>query len=448
MTPRSRHTQHIRIEKQSIRSLFYIGSISTLVLLAVALSVLYTRSIKTELENKIDQLSTGIIEEKKLFLRNAVERTFYLIEQEKARDARRYAEDHLSPQRAESLTKSNILSLIRGLRLVDNGYIWVNQVVDYNGGDNYAIRAVHPNLPQTEGMWLSTNTTDIKGNRPYEEELNGIKEHGELFFDYYFKKIDSDEITHKLSFAKLYKPYDWIVATGVYLDDVDQLIHDETARMEETSRRQLVWTLSISLILVILGALVIAAFDKHISRLIQDYETRIHDYTASLERLSVTDRLTGLFNRLKLEDVFSYEVDKAHRYGNVFSILLLDLDRFKSVNDTYGHLAGDNVLEATADILKRHSRKTDTVGRWGGEEFLIIMPETDAARALAVAGKIREAIAAHSFPAVGTVTCSIGVSSFRTGDSKESLTERADKALYCAKHEGRDTVVCEQPTAS
>lgn len=416
-----------------------------LIALAICLSLLYTRSIRTELENKIDQLSDGIIAEKKRYLKNAVERTFYLIEQVKARDARIYAGSNLPEDEIASRIRTNVASIIRGMRLIDNGYIWVNQIVDYRGGDNYAIRAVHPNLPETEGQWLSTNTTDIRGNRPYEQELEGVKQHGELFFDYYFKKIDSDEITHKLSYAKLYEPWDWVVATGVYLDDVDRLIHNETQRMEQTSNRQLLLTLSISLSLVVLGALVIVAFDRQISKLIRNYETRIRDYMASLQCLSITDRLTGLFNRLKLDDVFAYEMDKADRYANRFSILLLDMDRFKNVNDTYGHQAGDGVLVETARILKRYSRKTDTVGRWGGEEFLIIMPETDADRALSVAEKIRQAVAVHDFSAVGSMTCSIGVSTYRPGDSKETMTERADRALYCAKNEGRDKVMCEQP---
>lgn len=96
--------------------------------------------------------------------------------------------------------------MIYETRLPDDGYIWINDILNYDGGDEYAIRLVHPNLPETEGDFLSTGTQDIKGNLPYREELDGIIRSGEVYLDYYFKKMNSDEISHKLSCGKLYKP--------------------------------------------------------------------------------------------------------------------------------------------------------------------------------------------------------------------------------------------------
>lgn len=431
------------IEKQSIRLYFYVCSLSSVILLATVLSFVYIRSFNQEFGSVTNQLSTSIVEEKKRFLRTAVDLTLYLIEHEREQVGLEYAGKKYSEKQRKAICVERVSKLIRELRLIDEGYIWVNEIVNYEGGDKYAIRRIHPNLPHTEGMWLSTQMTDIMGNRPYEAELNGIKQHGELFFDYYFKKMNSGQIAHKLSFAKLYKPYDWVVATGVYLDDVDQLIQAERMKIEQASDVQRRLTFSIAIAVVFLATASIVFFEKQFTRLVSNYEQRIGEYTATLEELSSTDKLTGLHNRLKLDEMFAYELSQARRYEKSFSVLLIDIDRFKDVNDTYGHQVGDQILVEFSKLLKSNSRSTESLGRWGGEEFLVILPETSADGAMTFAEKIRQLVEAHEFPVVGTVTCSIGVSAFHRNDSRESMLDRADKALYCAKGKGRNTVLCE-----
>ncbi len=160
-----------------------------------------------------------------------------------------------------------------------------------------------------------------------------------------------------------------------------------------------------------------------------------------VEELAVTDRLTGLYNRMKLDEVIEYEVHQAHRYTGGLSVIMMDMDKFKSVNDTYGHQAGDKVLQELATIFTRNIRESDTVGRWGGEEFLVICPETDLHHAGLMAEKLRTAVEEHDFSKVGHKSCSFGVSTYRTDDSPESIVERADKALYEAKERGRNRVV-------
>ena len=162
----------------------------------------------------------------------------------------------------------------------------------------------------------------------------------------------------------------------------------------------------------------------------------------ALAHLSVTDQLTDLFNRQKLGEVFANELQRTRRFGQPFSVILLDIDHFKQVNDEHGHLTGDKVLVALARLMSSMTRETDVVGRWGGEEFLTICPHTDQAGALILAEKIREAIAAFDFPVVHHVTASLGVSSCRPDDDVDRLIARADAALYQAKREGRNRVVC------
>jgi len=436
------------IEKHSMRVYFYICTLSSIVLLAVVLSIIYLKSFEQELGNMAKQLSTSMMEEKKRFLRTVVDFTLYLIEHERAQVRVEYAAKNYSEKQLDAISAERIGRLVRELRLIDEGYVWVNEIVNYEGGDKYAIRRIHPNLPHTEGMWLSTRMTDVMGNRPYEAELNGVKQQGELFFEYYFRKMDSGKVAHKLSYARLYKPYNWVVATGVYLDDVDRLIQAERMKIRQAADAQRLLTFSVAIAVVFLATLSIVFFEKQFLRLVSNYERRIGEYTATLEELSRTDKLTGLLNRLKLDEVFAYELIQARRYEKSFSVLLIDVDRFKSVNDTYGHQVGDQVLVEFSRLLKSNSRSAESIGRWGGEEFLIILPETSSAGAILFADKIRQIIAAHVFPVVGAVTCSVGVSTFYKNDSRESMMDRADRALYRAKNEGRNRVLYEDVSRS
>ena len=159
-----------------------------------------------------------------------------------------------------------------------------------------------------------------------------------------------------------------------------------------------------------------------------------------LEKLSITDRLTGLNNRLRLDQTLEEELQRLQRYGDPFALVLLDVDKFKSVNDDFGHAVGDQVLVELATILTQNTRAIDLVGRWGGEEFLIICRETTQTGACALAEKLREAVAAHAFPAVGSKTASFGVTAAIAGDTISKMMARADAALYCAKAGGRNRV--------
>lgn len=159
-----------------------------------------------------------------------------------------------------------------------------------------------------------------------------------------------------------------------------------------------------------------------------------------LERLSVTDKLTGLFNRLKLDEVFESEIQRAVRFNQIFSVIILDMDEFKRVNDRHGHQTGDMVLVAVARLLTENTRVTDIVGRWGGEEFVIICPHTDLMGAHALAEDLCKVFRDHDFPVVHRKTASFGVSAYRSGDQVKDLVARADAALYEAKRNGRNRV--------
>jgi len=176
-----------------------------------------------------------------------------------------------------------------------------------------------------------------------------------------------------------------------------------------------------------------------------DFETAVSD-KKRLEKLAATDPLTGCLNRRALADALAQELDRARRYDLAITILLADIDRFKDVNDTRGHVAGDAVLRQVGEILHREARSVDIVARYGGEEFVIVMPETAPDGAVTFAERLRARIEEHNFADPGgeplNVTVSIGLASFPNEriTGADSFVSLADQALYRAKNDGRNLV--------
>jgi diguanylate cyclase (GGDEF)-like protein len=168
--------------------------------------------------------------------------------------------------------------------------------------------------------------------------------------------------------------------------------------------------------------------------------TELEQKNRDLEKLSITDRLTGLYNRRKLDEEIAEEYARAKRSHLPLSVIMMDIDRFKSVNDNLGHQAGDRVLSEFANILRRTIREVDLVGRWGGEEFMIQCPGTDLGGAVSLAEKLRETIATHVFEDGGRMTGSFGVTDLRPNETLDEMIKRADDALYRAKKSGRNRV--------
>jgi diguanylate cyclase (GGDEF)-like protein len=180
--------------------------------------------------------------------------------------------------------------------------------------------------------------------------------------------------------------------------------------------------------------------NNNLETLVEERTRELIEKNYELKMISITDRLTKVYNRLKLDEVFEDELSRATRYGNPFSIILLDIDKFKSINDEFGHQVGDVVLINIASIISTSIRKTDIIGRWGGEEFLVISRETKVDGAKILAEKLRTAIEDFDFPVVRKKTSSFGVTGWRENDTIETMVQRADDALYRAKRGGRNRV--------
>jgi diguanylate cyclase (GGDEF)-like protein len=157
--------------------------------------------------------------------------------------------------------------------------------------------------------------------------------------------------------------------------------------------------------------------------------------------MAYTDPLTNIYNRLLFGHFLDAEIDRVKRYGGTFSIIFFDLDRFKEVNDEYGHLVGDEVLKRVTEIVEKANRNADIFARYGGEEFIILAPATDIAGARVHAERLRKDIEHHRFSEISHLTCSFGVAEYKPdADDVTSLFKRADTALYNAKKLGRNRV--------
>lgn len=159
-----------------------------------------------------------------------------------------------------------------------------------------------------------------------------------------------------------------------------------------------------------------------------------------LKTQATTDTLTGIANRRKLYAMLSAEIGRAGRYKLPLSAMMLDIDHFKQVNDMLGHLVGDDVLVELVKLISGMIREQDIFARWGGEEFIILVPNRDAEDTQKFAEKLRRSVEAHSFPTVGSVTCSFGVAEYQHQESIEAFFKRVDTALYQAKENGRNRV--------
>ncbi len=346
---------------------------------------------------------------------------------------------YVRKENIDKIVKEQIRDEIHNFKFSNDAYIWVNEVINYNGGDNYAIRRVHPNLEDTEGMFLSTNMTDIEGNHPFLTELEGVKRDGELFFTYFFKKNNSDVISEKITYAKLYPEYNWIIAMGVHLDDVESLVNESTAQNERYINRIMMAVAAVIILLIAIALLFVSRSEKWYYK----------NTSQALNDEVFKDALTSVYNRRGAESQLKSAFSSYKDIDQNAAIIMLDIDDFKKINDDCGHNAGDIVLKQTADLLSRHIRSTDYCCRWGGDEFLIIcrgLREDDIAR---FTQKLLNAVSEFKYECSDdnqkhSVTISMGVSSFNNTDTgyNDSII-RADKALYRSKVQGKNRVTVE-----
>ena len=191
-------------------------------------------------------------------------------------------------------------------------------------------------------------------------------------------------------------------------------------------------------VLVVASAVWFGAAVGYIAKL----RGRLRDTVRELERIAVRDELTGLWNRRHLEHLLNKEVQRSTRGQTALCVALADIDHFKTINDRFGHAVGDEALKHVAEAMQASLRSGDELGRWGGEEFVFLLPATDLANALLCAERMRAAVSSRllAAPEHLNLSVSIGIAAWRPGESASDVLVRADRAMYRAKEEGRDRV--------
>ncbi len=315
---------------------------------------------------------------------------------------------------------------------VDGTYMWVQKVLNYDGGDDYAIRLIHPNLSDTEGDYLSTNEINSSGIYAYKEELDGVKENGSVFLTYDFKKLNSDEVTRKVTYSRLYERFDWIVCMGVNLDD---LAHYQSQANDNIRVYRVTMLISIAVLWL---AMLYMMFYLYRKRRFQAYEK----ITTELGDKLRTDAVTGANSRIHGEQLLEKELDAFKKGASDTVILMMDVDFFKKFNDSYGHDIGDKVLRSFTDSVKSAISPQDSIVRWGGDEFLVILHDISDEKLPETGDRILNAVRSIEIEGLDPseqITSSMGFTRFSENDTDYNSTLlRADAALYNAKEAGRN----------
>lgn len=233
-----------------------------------------------------------------------------------------------------------------------------------------------------------------------------------------------------------------IILIGIfYPDGVLQSDIDLYEYVQSTKVWILIAIAYLFLLISILSGVGIILYSLYgILREVKSQKKELSDLNIKLQKLSITDNLTQVLNRMGINDALNKELKLQERYEYTFGIILLDIDYFKQVNDGYGHDVGDAVLVSIANLLKTQTRGTDYIGRWGGEEFLIICPEINKDNIKKLSEALRKSIEEYMFEDIGTITSSFGTAIANKDESVDKLVKRADDALYKAKGAGRNCV--------
>lgn len=334
----------------------------------------------------------------------------------------------------DGTVKAEIEDNIRRRRFSNDSYIWVKEVINYEGGKDYAISRIYPKQPDIEGTYISTDSEDGRGNKPYLEELEGVKEKGELFVNYYLSDPDSSQISEKIAYARLYKDYDWIIAMGVDLADIDNYAGDINEDILSLTSESVIRLLSYILLVLLCGFMLIYSIDRR----------RLSNSTKSLEKEMNMDVLTNASSRRYGIQLLSSYYKLFNQTKESAAIMMFDIDDFKYINDRFGHNVGDLVLKETVSTIKGFIRSYDQIIRWGGDEFICIFPGLNKEHAIGYGNKLLERISLLEIPVMDSkinVTVSLGISFFTAEDRDyNDVLKRVDEALYKSKKNGKNSV--------
>lgn len=244
----------------------------------------------------------------------------------------------------------------------------------------------------------------------------------------------------KLEAQELLCGVDYLRYKNTYTKGLKDIVEYVNEQVDENSDK-ISSNFRYSLLTIIFLFITSSLFGLYIVNVLQSYNKKLVHMTKELDHLARTDALTGLFNRRYCDEYLDERIKISQRFHKSFSVILLDVDYFKAINDSFGHEKGDHILSEVAKVLNASLRDVDKIFRWGGEEFVIILPYTELESSLQLAEKIRQKVERHNFQIDKPVTASFGVVHYTHGLSAKEIMACADDALYKAKSNGRNQVI-------
>ena len=344
------------LKKLNLIIIFTIFLAIALFITTLILNITYEKKI---LKTQLNILHTSIKDEYKKRLKESVNQTIMFIDilyKNKKSNNKKNEEDLRAYLYTNTLDKSR--------------YTWINKIVNFKGGDDYAIRLIHPNLKHTEGSFLSTEIEDIKGNKPYKEELNGVKKNNEIYFTYYFKQLNKDIITEKLSFAKLYKKFNWVIVTGIPVNTLNNIISKEKIKIEESYENHLIKIISLRVLILILFILLLLLLKRKLTDIFKEninlneqLEKRLVQAETKFDKffeLPINILLVSNFDNNILQTNSGWNKILAYKEEDLKNQSFLDFIHIKDLNSTKMKLETLKQKEETLYFENRVKHKDGT----------------------------------------------------------------------------------------
>ncbi len=317
-------------------------------------------------------------------------------------------------------------------------------------------------LPQFVGK--NANITDKLVVKTISDFLNNIKGKETSTYVYDWQNLVTNKIEKKYAYLKRIPNTNWIITSGIFLSEIENEIEKQKVSMIGMYNSKTKYMFLFAVTILLISLLISFLLSRKIKKYFTEYENSLENKSIELEELNIsleekiqartselvklkdnfeklatTDNLTQLHNRYSIMNILEQEMKRLKRHDAPLSILMYDIDHFKSVNDTYGHDRGDKVLSLLSKLVRDSIRDIDYIGRYGGEEFLIVMPNTSLHNAAIYAERLRQAVQEYSFEELGKLTISIGIAELGN-DSIKSFFKRVDDLLYLSKTKGRNRV--------
>jgi diguanylate cyclase (GGDEF)-like protein len=356
---------------------------------------------------------------------------------------------------ATKKTDKELFAMIDRIDQIGNNYVFL-----FNSNGDLLVNSA---LPQFVG--IDTNITDELVKKNIDILVNQAKIKDKIFYTYDWFNKKSSKVEKKYSYFQKVPNTNWIIGSGFLLSDIENKVMQQKAILQKDYKTKSNTIFYIA-ILIIVFSLLFSLFISHTikksftkyKKLINHQNNELHLLNNELEQkvqirtlelqkmkdkfeaLATTDSLTNINNRYALMNALEMEIHRAKRYNTPLCVIMYDIDFFKKVNDTFGHDAGDSVLIELSNLMKQNLRDVDIIGRYGGEEFMIILPNTPLEATKNFAERLRIKVEQNNFQIVGNITISMGVVEVQSHENIDEVFKRVDNLLYVSKNNGRNQI--------